>query len=53
MLVFTDHEAIRGDAAELISLGYGYSIVSAPSCDERRSRIIPRNVRRLEDVGKP
>ena len=34
MLIFTDDEAIRGDQAELISLGYGYSTMSEPRCDE-------------------
>jgi hypothetical protein len=35
MLIFTDHEAIGGNAAELLSLGYGYSIMSEPRFDEK------------------
>lgn len=34
MLIFSDYEAIRVDAAELLSMGFGYSVMGEPSFDE-------------------
>jgi len=34
MLVFSDYEVIRTDTAELLSMGFGYSIMDEPSFDE-------------------
>ena len=35
MLIFSDYAAIRADAAELVSMGYGYSVMNEPPSDAR------------------
>ena len=35
MLIFSDYAAIRADAAELVSMGFGYSVIDEPRSDER------------------
>jgi len=34
MLIFSDHEAIRADPAELLAMGFGYSVMGEPSFGE-------------------
>ena len=35
MLIFSDYEAIRADTAELLSMGFGYSVMNEPSLVRR------------------